>query len=307
MIRSFSFFLKETIDGIRRHSTGSIVTFLQVFISLFFLGVCLIVIINVNHFVDNFLNNLEMGAFLADDLTHEQTEDLMDTIKHLPGVRDVEYISKEEAFTIMQERSTMDISDLVRTNPFPASIKITVDSPQAASDLASPIRRMTGITEVNYAKEQLQVYLPVFHLVEFVCFFLTIVTVIATLFTIMNTVRLAIFTRRKEIRIMQLVGATSWFIRVPFLIEGLVYGLIGAFLAMLILGVGYELVIGGMAKRSIYLPGMLDFNVMISNLAIMMFILGGFTSIIASLIAVGKHLEEDIYRPVPQQQQGVVA
>jgi cell division transport system permease protein len=118
----------------------------------------------------------------------------------------------------------------------------------------------------------------------------------------MNTIRLAILTRKNEIRIMQLVGATSWFIRLPFLIEGLVYGLGGAVLAMGFLAGGYHLILVGISNRNPYNPLMLDFNLMMNNLAILMFFLGGLIAIIASLIAVGKHLEEDLYRPMPQKQ-----
>jgi cell division transport system permease protein len=302
MMRSFGFFLKETIEGIRRHSTQNLVTFLQVFISLFFLGMCLIFIINVNHFVGNFLNNLEMGAFLSDDLSYEETIALKSTIEHLPGVRQVTYISKEEAFAMMQERSSMDLTDLVRTNPLPATLKITVDSPKTARELAGSIELLQGVDSVKYAEDQLESLLPFFYGLELASFFMAIFTAVATLMTIMNTIRLAILTRRHEIRIMQLVGATSWFIRLPFLLEGLVYGFGGALLALGFLAGGYHLILIGIANRNPYNPLMLDFDVMMSNLAIMMFFLGGLIAVIASLIAVGKHLEEDLYRPITQRQ-----
>jgi cell division transport system permease protein len=306
MMRSFGFFLKETFEDIRRHSTGSLVTFLQVFISLFFLGMCLLFIINVNHFVGTFLNNLQVLAFLSDDLTLDQVTSLKTDVEGLPGVRKVTYVSKEEAMAIMQEQSSLNISDLVRSNPLPASLKITVDSPGSAKTLAPEIKKINGVNDVRYGEEQLQSLLPFFYGIELVSFFWAIFTAIATLFTIMNTVRLAILARKKEIKIMQLVGATSWFIRLPFLFEGLIYGLGGATLALGLLAIGYRLILNGMANRTVYNPWMLDFHLMMSNLAVMMFILGGLISIVASLIAVGKHLEEDIYRPV-QNQQGVIA
>jgi cell division transport system permease protein len=305
-MRSLSFFLKQTINGIRRHSTGSLVTFLQVFISLFFLGLCLIFIINVNHFVDNFLNNLEMGAFLSDDLTYEQAVDLMDIIKDLQGVKSVTYISKEEAFSIMQQRTTMDISDLVRSNPLPASLKITVTSPRAAKELADSIRLLEGVQDVRYGEAQLQTLLPIFYGLELISFFWVVFTAGATLMTIVNTVRLAILARKKEIRIMQLVGATSWFIRLPFLIEGLLYGLGGAALAMFLVAVTYNVLLQGIAARNIFNPWVIDFKLMMYNLGIILFFLGGLIGVIASLIAVGKHLEADVYHP-PYVTQGVTS
>jgi cell division transport system permease protein len=304
-MRSFGFFLRETIEGIRRHSTGSLVTFLQVFVSLFFLGLFLIMIMNVNHYVANFLNNLEMAAFLSNDVSYEQAMELMHSAEALPGVRHVAYVSKEEGLSIMQAGSSLDIADLCSTNPLPAALRITVDSPRTAEELAPTVEQMQGVDDVRYGKEQLQTLLPLFYGFELGSFFMAIFTAGATLMTIMNTVRLAILTRRREIKIMQLVGATSWFIRVPFLLEGLTYGIVGAGLSLGLLAVGYNLILKGMANRTIINPWMLDFSTVMSNLSVMVFILGGLIAIIASLIAVGKHLEEDSYRPL--QQQGVTA
>ncbi len=305
-MRSLGFFLRETYNGIRRHSTGSLVTFLQVFISLFFLGLCLIFIINVNHFVDSFLNNLEMGAFLAADHTYEQAVELMDTIEKFPGVRAVTYISKEEAFSVMQERTTMDISDLVRSNPLPASLKITVTSPRAASELAESVALLEGVEDVRYGEAQLQTLLPIFYGLELISFFWVIFTAAATMLTIVNTIRLAILARKKEIRIMQLVGATSWFIRLPFMIEGLIYGLGGAALAVALVGLSYNVLLKGIAARNIYNPWVINLDLMVGNLAIILFVLGSLIGVIASLIAVGKHLESDVYRP-PHVPEGATA
>ncbi|HDS30026.1 MAG TPA: ABC transporter permease, partial [Firmicutes bacterium] len=283
-MRSLSFFLRETINGIKRHSTSSLVTFLQVFISLFFLGLCLIFIINVNHFVDNFLNNLEMGAFLKEEVDYEQAVTLMDIIDDLPGVRAITYISKEEAFSIMQQRTTMDISDLVRANPLPASLKITVTSPRAANELAETIGLLEGIEDVRYGEAQLQTLLPIFFGLELISFFWVVFTAGATLMTIVNTIRLAILARKNEIRIMQLVGATSWFIRLPFMIEGMIYGLGGAALALVLVGVTYDVLLLGIAARNIFNPWVIDLGLMIYNLSIILFFLGGLIGIIASLI-----------------------
>ncbi len=296
-MRSFGFFLEETFEGIKRHSASSLVTFLQVFISLFFLGVCLIFIIIINHFVSNFLNNMEMGAFLSDELTYEQSVELMDVVENLSGVRAVQYVSKEEAFAIMQQRTTVDIADLVSENPLPASLKITVINPRAAEELAGSIALLEGVDDVAYGEAQLQSILPIFYGLEMISFYLAIFLVGATLITIVNTIRLAILTRAKEIKIMQLVGATSWFIRFPFLLEGLIYGIGGAALSLGLVAVGYSLLMDYIQNNYIFNPWMVDYDQMMANLAIMMFVLGGLIGVIGSLLAVDKHLKSDEYRP----------
>jgi cell division transport system permease protein len=305
MMRGFGFFLRETFQGIRRHATGSITTFIQAFMSLWILGICLVFIIIVNHFVGSFLSNLEMAAFLADDVTEEQATELSGLIGQLSGVREVEYRSKLEAFAFMQQRTSMDISDLIETNPLPASLLIKITSPRVADGLAEDIGLLEGVDDVRYGTSELQRILPIFYVLELISFFFAIFTAGVTLVTIVNAIRLAVLARRREIRIMQLVGATGWFIRLPFLLEGLIYGVGGAALALALVALAYRILIVGMSAHAIYNPWTVDFRLMMSNLAIMMLVLGGLIGVIASLIAVGKHLEEDLYRPQPHR-EGVV-
>lgn len=305
-MRSLGFFLRETFEGIRRHSIGSLVTFLQVFSSLFMLGICLMFIININSVLASFLTNLEMIAFLKDTTTVEQANDLMDVVKRLPGVRKVHYISKEEALEFMRQRMSIDIKEFLDRNPLPASLKITVANPKIAGDLAGPIELLEGVEDVRYGKEQLQSLMPIIYLFILIFFFMTLIFAAITLVTITNTVRLAILARRQEIKIMQLVGATSWFIRVPFMLEGFIYGILGAAMALILHAITYNLVLEGFAARNPYNPWMISFELMMNNLSLIIFILGGVIGVIASLIAVGKHLEEDIYRPTFQN-KGVPA
>jgi len=296
-MRNFGFFLRETFEGIRRHSSGSLVTFSQVFITLFLLGISLVFIITINHIVDNFLNNLEMGAFLSDDLTYDQSVELMDIVGNLPGVRNVEYVSKEEAFALMKQQTTVDISDYVSQNPLPASLRITVTSPRAAEEIAGTIALLEGVDDVTYGESQLQTILTIFYGLELISFFSVVFTAGATMVTINNTIRLAILSRRKEIRIMQLVGATNGFIRLPFLIEGFLYGVGGAALALGIIAIGYGFLIEYVQEHYIFNPWIVDHDLMMGNLAIMLFVLGTLIGVIASLIAVDKHLRDETYRP----------
>jgi len=297
-MRSFGFFLEETFEGIRRHSTSSLVTFMQAFISLFLLGAMLILIIIVNNFVGNFLNNMEIAAFLADDLDQETVVDLREGVQDLPGVRDVTFVSKEEAFAIMQARTTVDIDDLLQErNPFPASLKIKVSSARRARELSGLIGQLEGVDDVAYGEEQLSTILPLFYGIELTCFFLTVVLTGVTLLIILNTIRLAILSREKEIKIMQLVGATSGFIRLPFLLEGLIYGFGGAAVALGLLAIVYRLLLNYIEEHYIYNPWIVDYDLMMGNLALVLFILGGLIGIIGSLIAVDKHLKRSDYEP----------
>ncbi len=295
-MRSFGFFLEETFEGIRRHSTSSLVTFLQVFISLFFLGVCLLFIIIINNFVGTFLNNLQMGAFLSDELTQQQAVELMDVVKKLPGVRDVTYVSKEEAFAIMKRQTSIDIEDLV-PNPLPASLKITVASPRAAQELAGQVALLEGVEDVSYGEAQLQTILPIFYGLQITSFYLAVVLTVASLLTIVNTIRLAILARAKEISIMQLVGATPGFIRLPFLIEGFIYGFVGAAFALAFLAIGYSLLLNYVEAHYIFNPWIVDYDLMMANLAIMLFVLGSLIGVIGSLVAVDKNLKKEPYHP----------
>ena len=293
MLSSLRYFLNETWANIAcsRHTT--IITVLQTLVSLFVLGIFLVIIITVNRFVSSFLNNLQMNVFLADNLDANQQIAIKDALVKLEGIKRIEYISKEDAKEWMKKNSTFNLEGILEErNPLPASFRIYITSPRIAPELDGVIRGIAGVTDVIYGKEQLDRWLPIFYFLLLSSFILALVIAGATIFTISNTIRLAIYARRREIKIMQLVGATDWAIKVPFLLEGLIYGIGGGISAFLVVSLGYLLVYRTMQAGWLFRPLMVSAGQMAYNLFILMCVLGALIGVAGSLISVDKYLED---------------
>jgi cell division transport system permease protein len=289
-LRTIRFFLRETLLNIKRNSHSGIVMLAQTIVSLLILGICLIFIFNANHLVTNFFNNLEINVFLADTTDEVSLAQLQRQIKVLDGVGDMKYISKEDAYQWMKKNSPYNLDELVKRNPFPASLRIKVQSTKSIDSIAKEIGTMAGVEEVNYAAESLGKILPIFYFIQVSCFFLSIILAGMTLFSITNTVKLAIHSRRQEIRIMRLVGATDRFIRWPFVLEGMFYGFAGAFAAFLLASGAYALVMKYINMSNPVISLFVSTGQVMLNLGVLLGVIGILVGMVGSFISVDRHL-----------------
>lgn len=289
-LRAIRFFLRETLLNIKRNSHSGVVMLAQTIVSLLILGICLIFIFNANHLVTNFFNNLEINVFLADTTDEVSLAQLQRQIKVLDGVGNMEYISKDDAYQWMKKNSPYDLDELVKRNPFPASFRIKVNSTKAIDSIAKEIGTMAGVEEVNYAAESLGKILPIFYFIQVSCFFLSIILAGMTLFSITNTVKLAIHARRQEIRIMRLVGATDRFIRWPFVLEGMFYGFTGAFIAFLLASGAYALVMNYINTSNPVISLFVSTGQVMLNLGVLLGVIGILVGMVGSFISVDRHL-----------------
>jgi cell division transport system permease protein len=157
----------------------------------------------------------------------------------------IKYISKEQALQIMKRRYP-DLVKNLTSNPLSDSLEVTPDRAENVDKLYTSIvtpHKPAGVDKVNDGKKISHRILQVAHVIEIVFTVATLVLLIASILLISNTIRLSIFSRRREIEVMKLVGATNWFVRGPFMLEGLLCGLGGAFLAVILLVLGKEAVL----------------------------------------------------------------
>jgi len=261
----------------------------QTVVSLLILGICLIIIFNANNLVTSFFKNLEVGVFLNDDVDELALTQIERHIKGMAGVGEMQYISKEDAYKWMEENSPYDLK-LARKNPFPASLKVKVFSANDIEPIAKEIGTLAGVDKVEYAAESLGRVLPVLYFIQVCCFFLTVILAGMTLFSITNSIKLAIHARRQEIKIMRLVGATDRFIRWPFVMEGMFYGFLGALGAFLLASGPYAIVMGCFSPSSPWRDVFVETGTVTLNLAVLMFVIGTLVGAVGSLISVEKHL-----------------
>jgi len=238
----FNFFLSEALSSLRRNWVMTVAAVLTVFISMAILGLVLVINRNLNQGATSLKNRVMIEVFLKDSATPEQVAALKSRIESMPEVKGAPtYVSKDEALAEFKQRLGANAASILQnlsTNPLPASFRIYVKNPNEVDRVAArffndPIVDNTPGTHdgVRYAQQTVRRMLGTIDLVEKGMWVATIIFSAAAILLISTTVRLSIFARRREIEIMRLVGATNWFIRWPFVVEGFITGLTGSIVA----------------------------------------------------------------------------
>ena len=230
----FSFFLSEAFGSMRRNWVMAMAAVITVFISTAILGAVLVTRDNLNQGATSLKNRVMIEVFIRDDATPAQTQALERKIQGMNDVKSYKYISKEEALRRFRERFGERIVANLPINPLPASYEIQVKDADRVDAVAQAFFDDPTVDNdpgthngVKYAKETVRKMLGTISLIEKGMWVTTGIFAAAAVLLISTTVRLSIFARRREVEIMRLVGATNWFIRWPFVLEGFITGLVG--------------------------------------------------------------------------------
>jgi cell division transport system permease protein len=243
------FFIKEAFRALRRNAAPSIAAIITTILTVILLGVLIPVFQTTQGKSQEVRNQLELKVFLFDDATAGETTALKRKMEALPHVKTVDYVSKTAALGILKQRlKDPNILKELNTNPLPASFNVKPDDashlgvvsqelkPPGPSGNPQPISPI--IDSVKDSREEAGKIEQVTGALKLVLTVITALLVAASLMLVGNTIRLSIYARRREVEVMRLVGATRWFIRWPFMIEGVIVGFTGGLVAILILWLG---------------------------------------------------------------------
>ena len=231
------YFLRKALGNIWTNPFISLVTLSTIAISMLILGLFSLIYLNVQQSLHQVGGELQITAYLQETISPKQAEVLRSKVADWPEVEGITYISKEQALARFrsQLREYAGILAGLKENPLPASLELTLMPQYGRSgnikELSTRLGRLPGVAEVQYGRKwmaKLRVFVELMKLVGITVGGLLL---IATIFVISNTIKLTFYSRREELEIMRLVGATDFFIKAPFLIEGLLHGLGGALLA----------------------------------------------------------------------------
>lgn len=232
---SLSYTLRESVSGFKRTKLSSIVSILTICISLLLLGLFAVVSLHASRFIESLRDKIELEAFLQEPINDEAVAELQRTIAALDGVKKVTFVSKEEAAQIFKKEFGEEITSVLDFNPLPPSFKIGIKdgykTVARVEAIFAKLARMNGIESVAYRKTLLELIDQRTQSIHNIMLALGIVISLSAVFLVSNTIRLAIYAKRKIVRTMELVGATSMFIRLPFLLEGVIQGVLGGLLA----------------------------------------------------------------------------
>ena len=243
------FFLQEATRALRRNAAPSLAAIVTTVVTVVLLGVLIPVFQTTQAKSNEIRSELNIQVGLFDDATQAEIGALGNQLKEIPDVASVKFISKAEALeTLRGELKDKSIVEQLHTNPLPASFEVKADDaanlpaireaivPQGPNGKPQPISPIVNnIFDRQQASAQIE---EVTSALKIVLTVITVLLILASLMLVGNTIRLSIYTRRREVEVMRLVGATRWFIRWPFIIEGVVVGFVGGLVAILILWIG---------------------------------------------------------------------
>ncbi len=243
---SFSFSLKEGLSGFKRARLASFITITSIGFALLLIGYFLLFSINIKSWVSQQRARMEMEVFLENTLSSKQGQALANQIKTFNGVHSVTFISKARAAKRFEKEFGRNVFDVLDSNPLPPSVTVRLkpeyQTSSALHKLEQQISKLDGVDEIVYQRDLLLLMEKYVNWIYIILGGFGLVLLIIAVILLHNTIRLTIFARREIIEIMNLVGATSAFIRRPFLVEGFVQGLIGALIADGLLYVSVRLV-----------------------------------------------------------------
>ena len=246
------YILRETFYSMKRNPWLSIASVLTVMVSLVILGFSVLFLANASNMAKSFESELEIATFVQKDATPVEVQALQSKIQAMSGVASVTIVTKEQALadfgkTMSASQSSGNdetqnnlIADLGGTNPFPDKLTVKASDPQNVKALADELAVIKGVENVRYGQGFVDKLLEFTKWLRWIGLGVVVAFAIASIVLISINVKMNVFSRRREIQIMKLVGASNGFIRWPFLIEGLTLGLIGGALAAGIVGMGYN-------------------------------------------------------------------
>jgi cell division transport system permease protein len=255
----FFFFFREALRALRRSAAPSIAATVTIVVTVLLLGVLVPVLWTTQGKADDVREQIGMRVFLFDDASNVEIEKLNERIEAIPHVTSSEFVSKAQAKVILKDRlEDPDILAELNSNPLPASFNISLDDPDnleavrseltPAGPSGEPEPISPIIEEVEDSRSQAAEIRSVTGAIKIVLAAITALLLLASLMLVGNTIRLSIYARRREVEVMRLVGATNWFIRWPFVIEGLIVGMLGAASAVAILWLGKVTVVDPLAS-----------------------------------------------------------
>jgi cell division transport system permease protein len=247
-LRRWKYVLAEAFIGLGRNLLMSIAVILSVAVSLTLLGAALLLSREVTLVADDWIGQIEVSIFLCDgqrcpEITPEQQLDLEAQLNAEPIVNTVSFESKEDAYTRFVELFDNQ-PDLVATlNPgvLPASFRVKLTDPERFAVIADRFDAFPGVEAIVDQREVLDRLLNALNLIRYGAVLIALVQLVAGAVLIANTIRVAAFARREQTSVMKLVGASNWYIRLPFLLEGVLEGLIGGAVATLLLRAFYPI------------------------------------------------------------------
>lgn len=232
------YFLKEGFSGLKKNLLMTVASIIAVAACISIMSFSYCVVSNLQYMLDQMEDSIGISVFLKGDLTSEDIENMKTTISGLDHVTNVTYISPADALDQLKEQWGADEDIFIglddTNNPLSHSFQVELDQIESQDAVLAELQKIEGVDKVEYGQSLSEMLMSVSNVFQVAGILVMLVLGVISVMIIINTIRISVMNRRVEINIMKYVGATDWFIRWPFIIEGIIIGLIGAVLPMLV-------------------------------------------------------------------------
>ncbi len=293
-ISSFRGFTFDAIKSLFRNKTIGIATVANIIVTLTIYGIFLILMNVIITNVNDVESKLQLKVYLKDSITLEQQELIKQAIESVDGVSDVYYESKSDAINNFKQQLN-DYAWLIEgynetNNPLPSSYVVKINNPMVSYKIEEELRDFDGIDDIGSDKVLVREVTKISAFIRAAWIVLSFILIVVSLFLIINTIKLTIYSRRKEIYIMKFVGATDWFIRWPFVIEGVILGAVGSIFSIVIVYYAYFSMYNFLVDKNLF-SYLISPNSILVKLMVHFLPIGILVGIVGSLVSLRKFLK----------------
>jgi len=298
-IRTWRLMAGQGFRNVFRNRIMSLASISAIAAALFVLGLVLAMVLNFNNIISGLESKVEITVFLKDNVQSHEIEAMSRQLNDWEGIKEWKFVSRDEALENWREewgeqKYLLD-GYTAENNPLPDSFHITVENPDYVTEMVEKLRKLTKVEVVQYSKDVVDTITRIANATRILGLAVVVILIIMAMIIIHNTIRISVYSRRREINIMKYIGATDWYIRWPFIMEGISLGIMGAVIAgSLTAGIYYLLVQqvaeSPMEGNILSLLQLLPLESIIYQIVGLFLLVGSVVGVIASVLSIRKHL-----------------
>ncbi len=290
------YLVKEGYDNLRKHSSKTFSTMLIICATMTILGVFIILFQNVNVNVATMRQEQGLQAFIEDSATDDEIDYMRDEINNIPGVKEITYLDKESAFEDAKEQfkdQEYFLEGLDKLQIFPASFVVKFSDIEKSESVREAVEKIDGIYKVKYNSTTIDAVSSISKVVNIFLLVVGAVMLVISVFIISNTIKLAVYSNKREILIMRYIGATNRFIKTPFILEGAIMGVLSAAISFMLISIGYVVAYSKLPQvgSSLGVFGFVPYTSLWYIILIAYIVLGLFIGVFGSSVSIRKYLK----------------
>lgn len=296
MFRAIGYSIKQAFKQLVRNKNMCTASIFSITSMLLILGLFFILVVNISLLAETAQSQFDsIQVYIKDEVSEEGIYEMRNKFERLSGVKEATIVNKEQALKILKSRwgDNGYLLEGLEDNPLPNSIVIKVENLEDADAVVTRIRASEGIEDIKYYKSIVEKLLNITSFIQLAGMIIIIILVIISIVIVANTVKLTVTAREREISIMKYIGATNWFIRGPFFVEGIIIGLIGSGISVAIMSFIYKKIVGAFTQQAfvMFSISMVPHGFLISNLIWIFISLGVGIGSLGSILSMRKFLD----------------